>query len=43
MSEQPPMILQYDQQKTQYLATNLYTEYENTFNDAHYFKVNGRV
>ena len=24
--------------KTQYIATNVYTEYENTFNDAHYLK-----
>ncbi len=31
--------LNIDQRETQYLATNLYTEYENTFNDAHYVKV----
>ncbi len=31
--------LNIDQRETQYLATNLYTEYENTFNDAHYLKV----
>ncbi len=30
--------LTYDQRSTQYLATNLYTEYENTFRDAHYLK-----
>jgi TonB-linked SusC/RagA family outer membrane protein len=28
-----------DQRETQYIATNLYTEYENTFNDSHYLKV----
>jgi TonB-linked SusC/RagA family outer membrane protein len=27
-----------EQTQTQYLATNLYTEYENTFNDSHYLK-----
>jgi TonB-linked SusC/RagA family outer membrane protein len=31
--------LAYDQRETQYLATNLYSEYENTFNSAHYLKV----
>jgi TonB-linked SusC/RagA family outer membrane protein len=31
--------LTFDQRETQYLATNLYTEYENTFKDAHYLKV----
>jgi len=30
--------LAYDQRETQYLAGNLYTEYENTLNDAHYLK-----
>ena len=30
--------LTFDNRETQYLATNLYTEYENTFNDAHYLK-----
>ena len=30
--------LTYDNRSTQYLATNLYTEYENTFRDAHYLK-----
>jgi len=30
--------LNYDQRTTEYLATNLYTEYENIFNDAHYVK-----
>lgn len=28
-----------EQKVTKYLASNLYTEYENTFNDAHYLKV----
>jgi TonB-linked SusC/RagA family outer membrane protein len=28
-----------DQRATQYIATNLYSEYENTFNDSHYLKV----
>jgi len=28
-----------DQRETQYIATNIYTEYENTFSDAHYLKV----
>ncbi len=28
-----------DMQNTQYLATNIYAEYENTFLDSHYFKV----
>lgn len=27
-----------ERNQTQYLATNIYTEYENTFNDAHYLK-----
>jgi len=27
-----------EQRQTQYLATNIYTEYENTFNDSHYLK-----
>ncbi len=31
--------LNFDQRETQYLATNIYTEYENTFSDAHYLKV----
>jgi len=30
--------LQFDNRETQYLATNLYGEYENTFKDSHYFK-----
>lgn len=30
--------LAYDNRETQYLATNLYTEYENTFKGAHYLK-----
>ena len=30
--------LTYDNRSTQYLATNIYTEYENTFRDAHYLK-----
>ncbi len=30
--------LTFDNRETQYLATNLYTEYENTFNDSHYLK-----
>lgn len=30
--------LSYDKGETQYLATNLYSEYENKFNDAHYIK-----
>ncbi len=30
--------LAYDKRETQYLATNLYTEYENTFLESHYFK-----
>jgi TonB-linked SusC/RagA family outer membrane protein len=30
-----------DWQKTQYLASNIYAEYENTFNDSHYFKIMG--
>jgi TonB-linked SusC/RagA family outer membrane protein len=30
--------LMFDQRETQYLATNLYTEYENTFLDSHYLK-----
>lgn len=30
--------LQIDRRETQYLATNLYGEYENTFQDAHYLK-----
>lgn len=31
--------LAFDRRATQYLAANLYSEYENTFNDAHYLKV----
>ena len=31
--------LQEDWQKTQYISSNLYTEYETTFRDAHYFKI----
>jgi TonB-linked SusC/RagA family outer membrane protein len=30
--------LAFDNRETQYLATNLYSEYENTFNKAHYLK-----
>lgn len=30
--------LTFDQRTTKYIATNLYTEYENTFQDAHYLK-----
>lgn len=30
--------LAYDQREIQYLASNLYSEYENTFNNSHYFK-----
>lgn len=30
--------LAFDKRATQYLAANLYSEYENTFNDAHYLK-----
>lgn len=30
--------LSFDNRETQYLATNLYTEYENTFKDMHYLK-----
>ncbi len=30
--------LRYDNRSTQYLATNIYAEYENTFRDAHYLK-----
>ena len=30
--------LSYDNRETQYLATNLYSEYENTFKDTHYLK-----
>ncbi len=30
--------LSFDNRETQYLATNLYTEYENTFKDLHYLK-----
>jgi len=30
--------LAYDNRETQYMATNLYSEYENTFNGVHYFK-----
>jgi TonB-linked SusC/RagA family outer membrane protein len=30
--------LSFDNRATQYLAANLYSEYENTFNDAHYLK-----
>ncbi|MEJ7691847.1 TonB-dependent receptor [Daejeonella sp.] len=30
--------LSFDNRKTQYLANNLYTEYENTFRDKHYLK-----
>ncbi len=30
--------LMFDRRETQYLANNLYTEYENTFRDAHYIK-----
>ena len=31
--------LSYDNRATQYLAANLYSEYENTFNGAHYLKI----
>lgn len=31
--------LAFDQRETQYIATNLYSEYENTFGDAHYLKL----
>lgn len=31
--------LESDLQKTQYLSTNIYAEYENTFRDSHYLKV----
>ncbi len=30
--------LKFDQSQTQYVALNVYSEYENTFNDAHYLK-----
>lgn len=30
--------LTFDNRETQYIATNIYTEYENTINDTHYFK-----
>ena len=30
--------LTFEQRTTQYVATNLFSEYENTFNDAHYLK-----
>ncbi len=30
--------LSYDNRETQYLATNVYSEYENTFRDTHYLK-----
>lgn len=30
--------LSFDNRETQYIATNLYTEYENTFKDLHYLK-----
>ncbi|EDM37158.1 hypothetical protein PBAL39_05148 [Pedobacter sp. BAL39] len=30
--------LSFDQQKTQYIATNIYAEFENTFNEKHYLK-----
>lgn len=31
--------LSFDNKATQYLATNLYSEYENTFNETHYLKL----
>jgi TonB-linked SusC/RagA family outer membrane protein len=31
--------LKFDQKETQYLATNVYAEYENTFKTDHYFKI----